>query len=123
MLTRSFFDSTLEFLEVSEHFALLPHWIEPRVSGEVIDEDYVISTSAECRRLGRSPYIGVNDVEYAFARVPLLRKWLPMLLAELARLTYAFGLSLFEDWESDDDSFRLHCLKLLKVDVANPLVP
>ena len=46
-----------------------------------------------------------------------------MFLAELARFAYAFNLLLFECRESDDDSFRLHCLKFVEIDVANSLVP
>ena len=46
-----------------------------------------------------------------------------MLLAELARFAYTFNLLLFECRESDDDSFRLHCLKFVEIDVANSLVP
>ena len=57
MTTRGFFDFTLEFLEVSEHFALMPHRVDPCVPGEVIDERDVISASSECGYLGRSLYI------------------------------------------------------------------
>ena len=46
-----------------------------------------------------------------------------MLLAELAGRTYTFNLFLLECRDPDDDSFRLHCLELLEVDMANPLVP
>ena len=46
-----------------------------------------------------------------------------LLLAELASFAYAFNLLLFECWESDDDSFRLHRLELIEIDVANLLVP
>ena len=42
-----------------------------------------------------------------------------MLLAELARFTYTFNLLLFEGWELDDDSFRLHALELLEVDMVD----
>ena len=51
MSTGSFFDFILEFLEVSEHFALVPHRVDPCVPGEVVDEEHVISASAECSRL------------------------------------------------------------------------
>ena len=57
MLTRSFFDFGFKPLEVSEHFALLSHRIDPGVPGEVVDERDIISASAECGYLGRSPYI------------------------------------------------------------------
>ena len=45
------------------------------------------------------------------------------LLSKLARFTYAFNLLLFECWESDDDSFRLHRFEFVEIDVANSLVP
>ena len=35
MSTDSFFDFVLEFLEVPEHFALLPHRVDPGVPGEI----------------------------------------------------------------------------------------
>ena len=57
MPTRRFFDFGFEPLEVSEHFALLSHEIDPGVLGEVVDERDIISASAECDYLGRSPYI------------------------------------------------------------------
>ena len=59
MSTNGFFDFVLECLEVSEQFTLLPHWVDPGVSGEVVNEEHVISASAECSRLCRSPYIGM----------------------------------------------------------------
>ena len=46
-----------------------------------------------------------------------------MLLAELARFAHAFNLLFFECRESDDDSFRLHCLNFVEIDVTNSLVP
>ena len=42
MTTRGFFDFTLEFLEVYEHFALMPHRVDPGVLGEVEDEEHLI---------------------------------------------------------------------------------
>ena len=63
MTTRSFFDFDFKPLEVSEHFTLLPHRVEPRVPGEVVDEEHVISASAECSRLRWSPYVGMDYVE------------------------------------------------------------
>ena len=63
MSTGGLFDFVLECLEVFEHFALLPHWVDPGVPGEVVDEEHVISASAECSRLCRSPYIGMDYVE------------------------------------------------------------
>ena len=57
------FDFAFEFLEVSKHFALLSHRVDPGVPGVVIDEEHVISASAECSRLSRSPYVGMDYVE------------------------------------------------------------
>ena len=37
MSTSGFFDFVLECSEVSEHFALLPHQVDPGVPGEVVD--------------------------------------------------------------------------------------
>ena len=51
MSTNRLFDFAFEFLEVSEHFALLPHRVDPSVLGEVIDEEHVVSASAECSRM------------------------------------------------------------------------
>ena len=63
MLTSGFFDFVFKFLEVFEHFALLPHRVDVGLSGEVVDEEHVISASAECSRLRRSPYVGMDYVE------------------------------------------------------------
>ena len=63
MSTGGFFDFALEFLEVSEHFALIPHRIDPGVPREVVDEEHVISASAKCCSLRRSPYVGMDYVE------------------------------------------------------------
>ena len=57
MSTRSLLDFVFEPLEVSEHFALLSHWVDPGVPGEIIDERDIVSASAECSYFGRSPYI------------------------------------------------------------------
>ena len=46
-----------------------------------------------------------------------------MLLSELVGCTYAFNLLLFQCREPDDDSFRLHRLAFIEIDVANLLVP
>ena len=62
MPTSGFFDFALEFLEVSEHFALMPHQVDLGIPGEVIDEEHVISASAECSRLHWSPYVGMDYV-------------------------------------------------------------
>ena len=63
MPTSRLFDFEFEFLEVSEHLALLPHLVDPSVPGEVVNEEHVISTSAKCSRPSQSPYIGMNYVE------------------------------------------------------------
>ena len=44
-------------LEMSEYFALLSHRIGSGVPREVVDERDIISASAVCGYLGRSPYI------------------------------------------------------------------
>ena len=47
---------------------------------------------------------------------------MPLLLSELC-FTHSFDLFLFEGRELDNDSFRLHRLELIEIDVANLLVP
>ena len=51
------FDFVYKFLEVCEHFTLLPHRKDLVVPGDVVDECHIISASAECCRLGWSPHI------------------------------------------------------------------
>ena len=63
MSTGGLFDFAFKFLEVSEHFTLLLHQTDSGVPGEVVDEEHVVSASAECNRLCRSPYIGMDYVE------------------------------------------------------------
>ena len=63
MSTSRLFGFDFEFLEVSEHFALLSHRVDPSVPGEVIDEEHVVSASAECSRLSRSPYVGMDYID------------------------------------------------------------
>ena len=63
MPTSRLFYFAFDFLEVSEHFTLLPHRVDPGVPGEVIDEEHVISASVECSRLSRFPYVGMNYVK------------------------------------------------------------
>ena len=63
MPTSCLFDFAFEFLEMSEHFALLLHRVDPRVPGEVVDEEQVILASAECSRLSRSPYVGMDYID------------------------------------------------------------
>ena len=63
MPTSRLFYFAFEFLEVSEHFALFPHRVDPGVPGVVVDEEHVISASTECSRLSWSPYVGMNYVK------------------------------------------------------------
>ena len=55
MSTSRLFDFAFEFFEVSEHFALLPQWVNPGVSRVVIDKEHVISASAECSQSEPAP--------------------------------------------------------------------
>ena len=52
MSARGFLDFILEFLEVSEHFALLPHRVDRSMPGEVIDECDIVVATSECCGLG-----------------------------------------------------------------------
>ena len=63
MSTSGFFDFALEFLEVFEHFTLMPHRVDPGVPREVVDEEHIISASTECCRLSWSPYVGMDYIE------------------------------------------------------------
>ena len=83
MPTGFFFNSTIELLEVGEHFILLLFREDPCVARVVIDEGDVVAASAERRRLSRSPYVRVDYVKETFAYGALLREWESMLLAEL----------------------------------------
>ena len=42
MPTSCHFDFVFEFLEVSKHFTLLSHCIDPGMFGEVVDEEHII---------------------------------------------------------------------------------
>ena len=55
--------------------------------------------------------------------MPLLRKGRSALLSELACFTYARDILRGKVRESKYDSFGLHVLKLLEIDMANSLVP
>ena len=105
MPTYGFFDFTLKFLEMSKHFALLPHKVDPSVPREVVDERDIISASAKCGCLCRSPNVKVDYVQHSFAHIRLCREWKSTLIAELAHLTHANPLSFYKIRESDDDSF------------------
>ena len=61
-------------------------------------------------------------IQDSFAHILVYREWMSALFAELARLTYANTLSFCEIQDSSDDSFWLHVLELLDIDVANSLV-
>ena len=63
MSTSHLFDFSLEFLDVSQHFALMLHRVDPGVPGEAVDEEHVISASTECSHLSRPPYIGMDYVK------------------------------------------------------------
>ena len=55
--------------------------------------------------------------------MPLLQKWRSALRSEPTRFAYARNLLRGKVRESEYDSFRLHVLKLLEIDMANSLVP
>ena len=55
----------------------------------------------------------------AFAHIPLFREQVPMFLGELGSFTYSINLFLFECRESDDDSFWLHALEFVEIDMAD----
>ena len=86
MQTCCFFDFILKCLEVLEHFALLSHWVDPSVLVEIVNEHHVISAFAECNHLSRPPYVGVDYVQCSFTHIPLLGKWMTVLLAEWASI-------------------------------------
>ena len=46
-----------------------------------------------------------------------------MLFASLTCFTYSFNPIFFDGRESSDDSFRLHSLEFLEIDVADSLMP
>ena len=123
MLTGFFLGLAFEPLKVGEHFTLLLHREDPRVAQVVVDEGDVVATSAERRRLSRSPYIRVYYVEEALACGALLREWRLMLFSELARFAYSVDSFRFEGRESDYDSLRFHSTKPLEVYVADSFVP
>ena len=55
--------------------------------------------------------------------MPLLRKWRLALFPELACFAYTRNLLRGKARDSKYDSFGLHILKLLKINMANSLVP
>ena len=63
------------------------------------------------------------DIQDTFANMPLLRKWRSALFPELTCFAYARNLLRGEARESEYDYFDLHILKLLKINMANSLVP
>ena len=60
MSTSPLFNFAFEFLEMSEHFSVLPHWVDPGVLGEVVDKEHVISTSVECSLCSLSSLSGTG---------------------------------------------------------------
>ena len=63
------------------------------------------------------------DIQGPFAHMPLLRKWRSALFPVLACCAYARDLLRGKTRKSEYDSFGLHILKLLKINMANSLVP
>jgi hypothetical protein len=63
------------------------------------------------------------DIQGPFAHVPLLRKWRSALFPVLACFAYARDLLRGKARKSEYDSFGLHVLKLLEIDMADSLVP
>ena len=63
------------------------------------------------------------DIQDPFAHIPLLRKWGSALLSKLTCFAYARNLHRGNVQEPEYDSFRLHVLKLLELDMANSPVP
>ena len=55
--------------------------------------------------------------------MPLLRKWRSALFPVLACFAYAHDLLRGKTRKSEYDSFGLHILELLKIDMADSLVP
>ena len=63
------------------------------------------------------------DIQDPFAHMPLLRKWRSALFPELACFADARNLLRGKARESEYDSLDLHILKLLRINMANSLVP
>ena len=72
IMISSLFDFVQEFLEMGEHFTLLPHREYPGVPREVIDKRHIVPETTKCCRLEWSPYIWIYYIQDPFARVPLL---------------------------------------------------
>ena len=64
----------------------------------------------------------MDYVQDSFAHILLSWEWMSLLLVELKCLTYTSALSFCKIQESDDNSFRLHVLELLEIDVVDSLV-
>ena len=116
-----FFDFILKRLEVFKHFTLLPHGIDQGVSRKVIDECDIISASAEW--LSKSIPICRSGLLPRLLYSHLFQEWMLVLFAKLACLANTNALLFCKIWEPDDDSFGLHVLKLLEIDVVDSLVP
>ena len=123
MPTNFFLDAAFQPLEVREHFAVLHHREDPCVERMVVDEGDVVAASTEHRRLSRSPYIRVNNIEEAHTCGALLREWESMLFFELACIAHSVDSFRLEGRKSDYDSLRLHSVKPLEVYVVDSLVP
>ena len=67
MTTNFLFDFVLEFLEVWEHFTLLPHGEDPGVPREVFDERYIILTTTDFFL-----WVGPHASECITSRISLL---------------------------------------------------
>ena len=62
-------------------------------------------------------------IQDPFAYVPLLVEWRSALFSELTCFAYARDFFHGKAREAEYDSFGLHILKLLEIDMANSLVP
>ena len=89
MLTCCLFDFVFEFLEVWEHFTLLPHMKDLGVPREVVNEHHIVSATTECCRLGWAPCIWMYYIQDSFAYVPLFRERLSMLLLKLTSFAHS----------------------------------
>ena len=83
MPTCGFFDFVFKPSEVSKHFIILPHRINPGMPGEVVDEHDIILATTKCCHLGWSPHIWMYYIHDSFAHIPLFKEWLSMLFVKL----------------------------------------
>ena len=77
--------------------------------------------------LSRLKHQQLNGIFYSntilFSPIPLFWEWMSALLSEMACFTHTRNLLRGKVRESDYDSFRLHVLKFLEIDVADSFVP